>query len=140
MNSKNAVYTGFRFEAEGFPAFAVINKDVKSLADRFDYNYAVFIDIVPLEYDEVGHPEGEEYDYLLDVEKKMIEEIEEEGVTIHIGHTTLSLKREIIFYTKAPEKVEAFLQAYLPTIKREAAFEIVEDNRWENVEGFYEQL
>lgn len=140
MNSKKATYTGFKFEEDGFPAYAIINKDLKNLDDRFHYQYAVFIGVIPVEYNENGHPEGEEYDYLLHVEKQIIEEIEVEGETLHVGHTTLSLKREMIFYTKVPDKVEEYLNAYLPTIKRESSFHISEDPDWENVEGFYEMM
>lgn len=140
MNSKTATYTGFQFEVDGLPALAIVNADVKSLENRSEYNYAVFIDIEPIEYNENGHPEGEEYEYLIEVEKNILENLEVEGETIHIGHTTLPLKREIILYTKVPQKVEDFLNVYLPKIKRESYFEIMEDERWENVEGFYEQL
>lgn len=140
MNSKNSTYTGFKFEEDGFPAYAVINKDLKSLENRFEYAYAVFIGVIPIEYNENGHPEGEEYDYLLDVEKNIIDALESEGETVHVGHTTLSLKREMIFYTKVPDKVEEYLSAYLPTIARECSLDISEDPEWENVEGFYELI
>ena len=140
MNSKTAIYTGFQFEVDGLPAIAIINADVKMLAAKFEYNYAVFIEVEPIEYNENGHPEGEEYEYLLKAEKEILQGLEAEGETIHIGHTTLPLKREIILYTNEPQKVEDFLNVYLPTIKRESSFEIMEDEDWENVEGFYEQL
>ena len=140
MNSKSATYTGFKFEEDGFPAIAIINKDLKYFDERFEYDHAVFISIIPLEYNENGHPEGEEYDYLLKVEQDIIAEIEIQGETLHVGHTTLSLKRELIFYTKVPDKVEEYLNAYLPTINRESSYEILEDPEWEEVEGFYEQI
>ena len=100
----------------------------------------VFIGVIPIEYNENGHPEGEEYDYLLDVEKNIIDALESEGETVHVGHTTLSLKREMIFYTKVPDKVEEYLSAYLPTIARECSLDISEDPEWENVEGFDELI
>ncbi len=140
MNSKSSTYTGFKFEEDGFPALAIINKDLKNFEERFEYDHAVFIGVIPLEYNENGHPEGEEYDYLLKVEQDIIEEIEIEKETLHVGHTTLSLKREMIFYTKVPDKVEEYLNAYLPTINRESSFQILEDPEWEEVEGFYEQM
>ena len=140
MNSKSASYTGFKFEEDGLPALAIINKDLKYVEERFEYRHAVFISIIPLEYNENGHPEGEEYDYLLKAEQDIIAEIEITGETLHVGHTTLSLKREWIFYTKVPDKVEEYLNAYLPTINRESSYEILEDPEWEEVEGFYEQI
>ncbi len=140
MNSKSATYTGFKFEEDGFPAVAIINKDLKYFDERFEYHHAVFISIIPLEYNENGHPEGEEYDYLLKAEQDIIAEIEIAGETLHVGHTTLSLKRELIFYTKVPDKVEEYLNAYLPAMNRESSYEILEDPEWDEVEGFYEQM
>jgi hypothetical protein len=140
MNSKESIYTGFEFEEDGFPAFALINKDLKSMEDRSSYGYAVFIGVVPIEYNEHGHPEGEEEKYLLKIEEDIMEAIEITGETEHVGHITLTLKREIVFYTQLPDKVEEYLNAFLPAINRESSFEILEDPEWENVEGFYEMF
>ena len=46
----------------------------------------------------------------------------------------------MIFYTKVPDRVEEYLNAYLPTINRESSFQILEDPGWEEVEGFYEHI
>jgi hypothetical protein len=140
MKSSNATYTGFQFEDEGFPALAIINADLKKMEDRFEYSNSVFVEIIPDTYNEFGHPEEAEYDYLLDVEKKMLEYLENNTETLHVGHTTLYRKREIIFYTKEPKKVEGFLDYFLSTIERESHFEIEEDKEWESVSGFYELL
>jgi hypothetical protein len=140
MNSKQSIYTGFEFEEDGFPAFAIINRDLKNLEDRSLYRYAVFIGVVPIEYNEHGHPEGEEENYLLKIEQDIMEEIEMSDETVHVGHITLSLKREMVFYTRLPDKVEEYLNAFLPNINRESSFEILEDPQWENVEGFYEMF
>ena len=140
MKSSNATYTGFQFEDEGFPALAIINADLKGLENRSEYSNSVFVEIIPDKFNEFGHPEEAEYDYLLDVEKKMLEYLENHTETLHIGHTTLYRKREIIFYTKEPKKVEGFLDYFLSTIERESDFEIEEDKEWESVSGFYELL
>ena len=140
MNSNTAIYTGFEFEMEGFPCYVIVNTELKKLQNRFQYDHSVFIEIVPAEVNESGHPEGEEYDYLIGVEKKILSAVEDEKDTVHVGHTTLPEKREIIIYTKNPDKVRTFLQDYLPTIGRENTFDIAHDPMWENVEGFYEQL
>jgi hypothetical protein len=140
MKSNNATYTGFQFEDEGFPALAIINADLKNLESRAEYSNSVFVEIIPDTYNEFGHPEEAEYDYLLDVEKKMLEYLENHTETLHVGHTTLYRKREIIFYTKEPKKVEGFLDYFLSTIERESSFEIEEDKEWESVSGFYELL
>lgn len=139
MNSKNATYTGFEFEVEGFPALAIINADLKNI-DKSSYPYSVFIEIIPDRFNEMGHPEVEEYDYLNEVEKGIIDYLESETQTVHVGHTTVFRKREIIFYTKEAEKVEAFLAHFLPTSERENYFEVEEDREWENVSAFYELL
>lgn len=140
MSSKTATYTGFEFEVEGFPALAIINKDLADKTIQAGYPNAVLIGIVPDTYNEYGHPEEVEYDYLLDVEKKMIEYLEEQTATVHVGHTTLYRKREIIFYTREPEKTEGFLNYYLTTVERETFFEIEADPAWNNVSAFYELL
>lgn len=139
MNSKNATYTGFEFEVEGFPALAIINADLKNV-DKSSYPYSVFIEIIPDRFNEMGHPEAEEYDYLNEFEKAIIDYLENETQTVHIGHTTVFRKREIIFYTKEAEKVETFLEHFLPTSERENHFEVEEDREWENVSAFYELL
>ena len=140
MNSKNAVYTGFEFEVDGFPALAIINKDLKDFEERTTYRYSVFIEIIPDRYNDNGHPEVDEYDYLNDVEKGMIDYLESQTQTVHVGHTTVYRKREIIFYTKDAEKVEAFLEHFLATVERETYFDIEEDSNWEHVSAFYELL
>ncbi|HET7896352.1 MAG TPA: DUF695 domain-containing protein [Flavisolibacter sp.] len=140
MSSKTATYTGFEFEVEGFPALAIINKDLADKNVQVVYPNAVLIEIIPDSYNEFGHPEEKEYDYLLDVEKKMIEYLEEQTETVHVGHTTAFRKREVIFYTKDADKVDGFLNYYLSTIERENFYEIEADPEWKNVSAFYELL
>ena len=140
MNSSISTYTGFEFESDGFPALAIINSDLKNLPDKTDYKYSVFIEIVPDSHNKNGHPEDKEYEYLLDIEKKMINYLEEETRTVHVGHITLYKRREIIFYTKDAAIVEDYLENYLSTIEREASFVVEEDKNWEYVSGFYEKI
>ena len=140
MKSGSATYTGFEFEVDGYPALAIINSDLKSMENRSAYPYSVFIQILPETFNENGHPEGEEYDYLNDVEKKIIEYLEEETRSVHVGHTTLYRTREIIFYTADKEAVEGFLDFFLSNIEREHNFEVEYDEQWENVSAFYELL
>jgi Family of unknown function (DUF695) len=140
MKSSNATYSGFEFEVDGYPALAIINSDLKKLENKSQYPYSVFIELVPDSFNENGHPEDEEYDYLNDVEKKIIEYLEDQTQTVHVGHTTLYRTREIIFCTKDREAVSNFLESFLETIERESSFDIEEDSNWENVSAFYELL
>jgi len=140
MNSGQSTYAGFKFEVMGFPAMAIINQDLKNLENRFQYDHSVFIDIIPDNYNDDGHPGEKEFDYLNEVEKKIIDYLETQTKSLHVGHTTIYRKREIIFYTQEPEKVEGFLGYFLSTIERENGFEIEEDRQWENVAGFYNEL
>jgi hypothetical protein len=140
MNSEKAVYTGFEFEAEGYPAIAIINRDLVNLENKSAYNHSVFISVVPDRINEFGHPEEAEYDYLNEVEKAIINYLEGQTTSVHVGHITMYRKREIIFYTATPETVEGFLDSYMPTIERECFADIEEDPEWEDVSGFYEQL
>ncbi|MEO6069222.1 MAG: DUF695 domain-containing protein [Chitinophagaceae bacterium] len=140
MDSSNATYSGFQFEDNGHPAVAIINSDLKNFSDKSDYNYSVFIEIIPDVYNEMGHPEGAEYDQLTKIEKEIIEYLEGQTKSVHIGHTTAYRKREIIFYTGEPEQVRSFLNYFLAESGRETFFEIESDPAWEDVSGFYEQL
>jgi len=36
MKSESAIYTGFEFEVDGFPAFAIINTDLKNLLNIYE--------------------------------------------------------------------------------------------------------
>ena len=140
MKSNDATYTGFEFEVDGFPAIAIINADLKNKENRSGCTNSVFIEVIPDKINEFGQPEEEEHDYLVEMEKKMIEYLEGQTQTVHVGHTTIYRKREIIFYTKEPQKVEGFLEYFLSTIERENSFEIEQDEEWENVSAFYELL
>ncbi len=140
MKSNQATYTGFEFEVEGYPALAIINSDLKVLPNKSDYAYSVFIEIIPDSYNTMGHPEGKEYAYLVEVEKKMIEYLEQETRTVHIGNTTIYRKREIIFYTKDSAIVEDYLINFLPTIERQHHYDIEEDRQWTFVAAFYDKI
>lgn len=140
MNSKDATYTGFEFEIEGNPAIAIINADLKNLPGREDYRYSVFVTLLPDVVNEYGHPVEDEYDYLNNIEKSIIDYLEAETRTVHVGHTTLYRKREVIFYTKDDVAVQSFLEQFLPSVERAYDFELEEDPEWENVSAFYELL
>ncbi len=139
MKSEQATYTGFEFEVEGRPALAIINTDLKSV-DKQQFPYSVFVTLIPDNYNENGHPEGEEYDYLYEIEKSMIDYLEEQTHSVHVGHTTVYRAREIIFYTKDREQVESFLEHFLPATERENSYDIEDDSDWSNVSGFYDML
>jgi len=140
MQSDKAIYTGFEFEVDGFPALAIINSDLKHLADRSKYPYSVFIELVPDSTNENGHPDEEEYDFLTEIEKKMITYLESQTETVHVGHTTVFRARQIIFYTANRETVEDYLEHFLPTTGRSHSYEIEQDPEWDNVSAFYELL
>jgi hypothetical protein len=140
VNSNDATYTGFEFDVEGFPAIAIINKDLNDKSVQAQHPHSVFIEIVPDTYNEFGHPEQTEYDYLVEAEKKMIEYLESQTASVHVGHVTLFRMLQVIFYTKEPEKVEGFLNYFLTTIEREHHLEIEADPEWESVSAFYELL
>ena len=140
MNSNNATYTGFEFDVDGYPAIAIINKDLNDKTVQAQYSSAVFIELVPDTYNDVGHPGQEEYDYLVEAEKKMIDYLESQTASVHVGHVTMFRMLQIIFYTKEPEKVEGFLNYFLSTVEREHHLEIESDPEWEGVSAFYELL
>jgi hypothetical protein len=140
MKSEHAIYTGFEFEVEGHPAIAIINSDLKKLEDKSQYPYSVVIQIIPDSYNENGHPEVQEYDYLNGIEKQIIAYLEEQTRSVHVGHTTAYRTREIIFYTKDREVVSDFLEHFLAGIERENSFEVEPDETWENVAPFYDLI
>lgn len=138
--SKEATYTGFEFDVEGFPAVAIINKDLAERSRQAAYHTGIFIEITPDAYNEFGHPEQSEYDYLVDAEKKMIDYLESQTATVHVGHVTLYRMLQVIFYTAEPEKAEGFLSYFLSTLERTTNLEMERDAEWENVSAFYELL
>ena len=89
MKSEKATYIGFEFEVEGFPAIAIINTDLKNVEEQTKYTYSVFIEIMPDQFNEMGHPLEEEHDYLVSIEKEMIAYLESQTQTVHVGHTTV---------------------------------------------------
>jgi hypothetical protein len=139
MKSETSIYTGFEFEADGFPAFAIINTDLKK-ANKKEYPYSVFVRIVPDAFNENGHPEEAEDEYLVEIEKKIIEYLETQTRSVHVGHITIFRSREIVFYTNDDGVVTTFLNHFLSTIERESDFEIEEDENWDNVAAFYDLL
>ena len=139
MKSESAIYTGFEFEVDGFPAFAIINTDLKN-ANKKQYPYSVFIQIIPDACNESGHPEEQEDEYLVETEKKIIEYLESQTETVHVGHVTIFRSREIIFYTNDIEVVENFLDYFLSGIERESNFDIEPDGEWNSVAAFYDLL
>lgn len=139
MKSESAIYTGFEFEADEYPAFAIINTDLKNVKKEH-YPYSVFIQIIPDIYNENGHPEEQEDEYLVEVEKKIIEYLETQTQTVHVGHVTTYRSRQIIFYTNSEGVVETFLDHFLSRVERESSFDIEEDTAWENVSAFYELI
>ena len=140
MESNNATYTGFEFDVEGFPAIAIINRDLNDRSVQVKYPHAIFIEIVPDAYNEFGHPDQNEYDHLVEAEKKMIDYLEDKTQTVHVGHVTLYRVLQVIFYTREPEKAEGFLNYFLTTIEREYRLELEADAEWEGVSAFYELL
>ena len=139
MKSESAIYTGFEFEADGYPAFAIINTDLK-VVNKEHFPYSVFIQIVPDSYNENGHPLEQEDEYLVDIEKKIIEYLESQTRSVHVGHITTFRSRQIIFYTNDEGVVATFLDHFLSTVERETDFEEEEDPTWENVSAFYDLL
>jgi len=139
MKSESATYTGFEFEADGYPAFAIINTDLKSV-NKEQFPYSVFIQLVPDAYNENGHPLEQEDEYLVGVEKKIIEYLESQTRSVHVGHVTTFRSREIIFYTNDEGVVETFLDHFLSSVERESSFETEEDTTWNNVSAFYDLL
>jgi hypothetical protein len=139
MKSESATYTGFEFETDGYPAFAIINIDLKNVKKEH-YPYSVFVQVIPDNYNENGHPEEQEDEYLVEIEKKIIEYLETQTQSVHVGHVTIFRSREIIFYTNDEGVVATFLDHFLSTIERESNFEIEEDVKWENVSAFYELI
>jgi hypothetical protein len=139
MKSETSIYTGFEFEADGFPAFAIINTDLKN-TNKKEYPYSVFVRIVPDSFNENGQPEQAEDEYLVGIEKKIIEYLETQTRSVHVGHVTIFRSREIVFYTNDDGVVTTFLNHFLATIERESDFEIEEDENWDNVAAFYDLL
>ncbi len=110
------------------------------MSDGNQFEQSIIIDIITNDYNEIVHSTEEEFDIMNIIEQKIIEYLNTQTESIHIGHVTLYRKREIIFYTKTPETVEGFLNSFMPLIERENNAEIEEDPMWKNVAGFYDRM
>ncbi len=140
MKSEDATYTGFQFEVAGYPALAVINKDLGNGTIQAAYPSAVFVDMVPDACNDMGHPTETEYDHLVEMEKEMIAYLEGQTKSVHVGHVTQYRLLQAIFYTAEPEKAEDFLTHYASTAERTITIEVEHDPEWEHVSAFYEAL
>ena len=140
MKSTMAIYVGLDFEVDGYPALALINKDLKEVQLQRMLPHAVFIDLVPDKTNEMGLPDAEEFEKLNSIEQGMIEYMEEVCVSGHVGHVTRFRLRQIIFYTAKPELVQDYLDSYLENCGRSASFTVEPDPAWEQVAAFYEQV
>ena len=47
MSSNTATYTGFEFDVDGFPAIAIINKDLNNREVQSAHPHSVFIELTP---------------------------------------------------------------------------------------------
>jgi hypothetical protein len=109
MNSKTSTYTGFEFEIDDFPAVAIINKDLADKSIQAKYSSSIFIEVIPDSLNEHGHPKEAEYDYLVDIEKKMMDYLEDQTGTVHVGpHYQLPQTGNYFLYQRAPESRRIF--------------------------------
>ena len=135
MDYNEALFKGFEFEVDDFPAFAIINSIVDDFERKADYPISVFIGIEPEQINNNGHPTEEEADYLEVLESGLLEKLRELDV-IYVGHTTIARKREIIFYIPNDEILIALFEEWATTTNRSTDVDIEEDAEWENIEAF----
>ncbi len=132
-------FTGFEIR----DGFAIINTSLKEFFNKQDYPYAVFIEIIFTNYrseNQLGMPTASEAEYLDEIEENLVLHFERHIKSVYIGHTSLMLKREIIFYIQDPDLADSFLREWIKSTKRETDYEIYDDPLWEKVNYFLGHL
>ncbi len=114
------------------PIFVIIKDSIRVNPPRKKYPYAVFIDVYT-QKDE--YPIDEEAVAFEILEDELIDRLEDKD-SIFIGHVTKPKRREIIFYTCSPHKVEKLLYSWKTNSKFNADIEVQLDKKWENIEAF----
>lgn len=131
-----------KFEFEGKPCEAVINKEYKGFKEKNAYPLSLFITVSTGDQDQNGHPTEKEAEIFYTLQTHIIAEMSAEFSFCHAGTTTMTGYRDILLYIspRDQEKASGILTRIKSEDPRITSFTFEEDPEWEAVAGFYEAI
>lgn len=135
-------FTTLQFELDGKPCVAVINKQYKDYKSKFMFPLSLFLMVNTLEKDKNGHPTEQESLAFHELQTAIIQALSAEFTFCHVGATTMTGYRDIIFYInpKDQEKAVLVLNKFKADNKRFESYTFESDPEWEAVASFYEAI
>ncbi|WP_411275220.1 DUF695 domain-containing protein [Daejeonella sp.] len=136
------VFASLQFEMDGKPCVAVINKQYKDFKNKALFPLSLFLLVNTLEKDKMGHPTEKEAAAFHELQTKIIRELSAQFAFCHVGTTTMTGYRDVIFYinSKDQEKTIAVLNKLKAQNKRFESYTFEPDPEWEAVTSFYEAV
>lgn len=136
------VFTTLQFEMDGKPCVAIINKQYKDFKNKSLFPLSLFLMVNTLEKDKIGHPTEKEVAAFHELQTNIIRELSAEFTFCHVGTTTMTGYRDIIFYInpKDQETTVAVLNKLKAENKRFESYTFEPDPEWEAVASFYEAV
>lgn len=135
-------FATLKFELEGKPCEAVINKEYKGFTEKNIYPLSLFITVSTRDQDQDGHPTEKEAEVFYALQARIIAEMSAAFSFCHAGTTTMTGYRDILLYISPRDQEKAGV--ILGRIKNEdpriTAFTFEEDPEWEAVAAFYEAI
>ncbi|MGB4397795.1 MAG: DUF695 domain-containing protein [Daejeonella sp.] len=142
LSKPEDTFTTLQFEFEGKPCVAVINKQYKDYKNKFMFPLSLFLKVNTLEKDKNEHPTEHEYLAFHELQTAIIRALSAEFTFCHVGATTMTGYRDIIFYInpKDQEKAVLVLNKFKADNKRFESYTFETDPEWEAVASFYEAV
>jgi len=136
------VFTAVQFEMDGKPCVAVINKQYKDFKNKSTFPLSLFLLVNTFEKDKIGHPTEKEAVAFHELQTTIIRELSAAFAFCHVGTTTMTGYRDIIFYisSKDQDKAIAVLNKLKVQNKRFESYTFEADPEWEAVASFYEAV
>ncbi len=136
------VFTTLKFELDGKPCLAVINKQYKDFKNKAMFPLSLFLMVNTVEKDQNGHPTEKESVIFHELQSRIIRELSEAFLYCHVGTTTMNGTRDVLLYinSKDQEKASAILNRIKDENKRFVSYTFEPDAEWEAVASFYEAV
>lgn len=135
-------FTTLKFEIEGKPSVAVINKQYKDFNGKLLFPLSLFITINTKDKDKNGHPTEKEAVIFHSLQTKIVDNLSSQFVYCHAGTTTMAGYRDILLYInpKDQKKATAILNKIKEGNERFVSYTFEPDPEWEAVASFYEAV
>lgn len=136
------VFTTLKFEMDGKPCVAVINKQYKEYKNKAAFPLSLFLMVNTVDKDQNGHPTEKEAVIFHELQSRIIRELSDAFAYCHVGTTTMNGYRDILLYinSKDQEKASAVLNKIKEENKRLSSYTFEPDAEWEAVAAFYEAV